>query len=215
MKAFLIMILVMGGLLHARPEYLYEVEVANSDSLDVVTQKKRMNSFFTDREIDWSKGLFYLFIDKDEVFRLFVYSGGDSLDLFQMPLAKTPRWLNPLGYMEEMRVLKSTANKDVCHQKVKIEESLGEEIFLMGLEHFPMVRKKKQRPHFFADYTYNPSYNKIFYCGYVKRENRLKYFRFIDFRQEENKPQYPLNKFINIFEKLEHYPFIIKLEGCR
>lgn len=215
MKAFLAMILFFGGLLHAKPEYMYEVQVASSDSLDVVVQRNQMNSFFTDGKIDWNGGLFYLFVDKGEVSRLFAYYGGDSLDLYQMPSAGIPRWTNPSEYMEQMQILKTTVEKDRCQQKIGVEKSLGIEFHSMELDAYPMVRVKTQRAHSSFEYDYVPSYNRTFYCGYVKLNGQSKYFRFADFRQEGAELRYPLSKFVPIFEKLDRFPFTVELKGCK
>ena len=214
MKLFFLFILFVFELVCANPESVFEMQTSNTDSLDVVVQKNRMNRFF-DNKIDWSSGSLYLFVDKGEISRLFVFFEGDSVELYQIPFASVPRWINPSGYTEQMQNLKTTARKNQCQQKIEVEKKLGVVLLSMNLDSYPMVRVKSQHSYSFYRYKYVPSYNKTFYCGYVKREGQSRYFRFTDFRQEGVELQYPLNKFVAIFEKLEQYPFTVELEGCQ
>lgn len=214
MKLFFLFILFVLELVCANPESVFEMQTSNTDSLDVVVQKNRMNRFF-DNKIDWSSGSLYLFVDMDEISRLFIFLDVDSVELYQIPFASVPRWINPSGYMEQMQNLKNTFKKGLCQKKIGIEKSLGDELLSIDLDGYPMAREKLQNLYWIYSYKYVPSYNKTFYCGYVKREGQSRYFRFTDFRQEGVELQYPLNKFVAIFEKLEQYPFTVELEGCK
>ena len=214
MKLFFLFILFVFELVCANPESVFEMQTSNTDSTDVIAQKNRINRFF-DNRIDWNSGYLYVFVDKDEISRLFIFLDGDRVELYQIPSASVSRWINPSGYTEQMQNLKTTARKNQCQQKIEVEKKLGVELLSMDLDSYPMVRAKSQPSYSFYRYKYAPSYNKTFYCGYVKREGQSRYFRFTDFRQEGVELQYPLNKFVAIFEKLEQYPFTVELEGCK
>ncbi|MBR4784500.1 MAG: hypothetical protein IK012_04510 [Fibrobacter sp.] len=214
MKLFFLFFLFVVELACANPKSVFEIQTFNTDSMDVVAQKNRINRFF-DNKIDWNRGKLYVFVDKDEISRLVVFLEGDSVELYQIPSARVSRWMNPSGYLEQMQNLKKMVKKHRCQQKIEIEKTLGVELLSMDLDSYPMVRAKEQNSYSFYRYKYVPSYNKAFYCGYVKREGQSRYFRFTDFRQEGAELQYPLNKFVAIFEKLEQYPFTVELEGCK
>ena len=215
MILLLILISILYGLLFANPQYLYEAHVANTDSLDVVTQKNRMNSFFKDYRIDWNAGNLYLFIDNNKTFRLFIYDGGDKVDLYQLPLTNNSHWHNLSDYMDKMRELERTVNRAQCRRSVSIDEFLINEIISLKLDSYPIVNFKKQNDFSPYKYRYVPTNNKLYYCGYVKQNGTPKYFRFVDFRQDGLELRYPLNKFIVLFEKLEQYPFSFELETCK
>lgn len=214
MKLFFLFTLFVLEFVYANPESVFETQISHTDSMDVVAQKNRINKFF-DNKIDWNSGYLYIFVDKDEISRLFIFFDEDRVELYQIPSVSVPRWINPSEYMKQKQNLKTTARKKQCQQKIEVEKKLGVELFAMNLDGYPMVRAKKQNSYSLYRYKYAPSYDKTFYCGFVKREGQSKYFRFTDFRQEGVELQYPLNKFVAIFEKLEQYPFNVKLEGCK
>ena len=99
--------------------------------------------------------------------------------------------------------------------RIPIDELLINQILSLKLDSYPIVNIKKQNDFSSYKYRYVPTNNKLYYRGYVKRNGTLKYFRFVDFRQEGLELQYPLNKFIVLFEKLEQYPFSLELENCK
>lgn len=214
MKLFFLFTLFVLEFVYANPESVFETQISHTDSMDVVAQKNRINKFF-DNKIDWNSGYLYIFVDKNEISRLFIFFDEDRVELYQIPSVSVPRWINPSEYMKQMQNLKTTARKKQCQQKIEVAKKLGIELLSMNLDSYPMVRTKKQNPHSLYRYKYTPSYNKALYCGYVKREGQSRYFRFTDFRQEGVELQYPLNKFVAVFEKLEQYPFTVELEGCK
>jgi hypothetical protein len=207
-KLFFLFTLFVLEFVYANPESVFETQISHTDSMDVVAQKNRINKFF-DNKIDWNSGYLYIFVDKDEISRLFIFFDEDRVELYQIPSVSVPRWINPSEYMKQKQNLKTTARKKQCQQKIEVEKKLGVELFAMNLDGYPMVRAKKQNSYSLYRYKYAPSYDKTFYCGFVKRGGLSRYFRFTDFRQEDVELRFPLNKFVAIFEKLEQYPFTV------
>lgn len=209
MRLLMLVILVASGLLFANSDYSFKMQTDGSDSLDILVQKNKMDRFFGGM-IDWDDGDLYLFIDKNDILRLFVYFGGDSIALYQIPSPEIHRWLNPSGYMKEMQGRELTIQKDLCRQTIGIDPALVSEIKSLKLEGYPMVYVDvKEKP------LKSPKYDKAFYSGFVKRGLSPIYFRFVDFRQPGMEFRYPMNKFVNLFEKLERNPFSKELDGCK
>lgn len=209
MRLLMLVILVASGLLFANSDYSFKMQTDGTDSLDVLVQKNKMDRFFGGM-IDWDDGDLYLFIDKNDILRLFVYFGGDSIALYQIPAPRIHRWLNPSGYTKEMQSREMTIQKDLCRQVLGVDSALVSEIKSLKIESYPMVYvDEKEKPLKY------PKYDKAYYSGFVRRDYSPIYFRVVDFRQLGMEFRYPLNKFVNLFEKLEHDPFSKELDGCK
>jgi hypothetical protein len=64
-------------------------------------------------------------------------------------------------------------------------------------------------------FYYQEDVDRILYLGYVKQGPHVKYFRFRDFRQENEPLEYPLSTFEALFYKLDQKPFSMILENCK
>lgn len=195
---------------------LYEVTSVKNDVSDIQISKKKMDSFFSNRKIDWNSGKLYLFVEKNGALRLFVAEESGRVLLYQYPNVIGHKWLDPFTYMKESQLQVKNVLNEKCVLEYEIQQNFLEELLSMHLDEYPYIRVMG-RSRSNGVYKYIPVYDgdEVVYYGYTKDVDEIKYFRFVNLKYDSSERRPPLDKFVELFDKLESFPFSEVVEECK
>lgn len=213
MKKIFFSLLLLLGSSFANLDCIFRSEVQKKDTSDIVFRKERMSAVFVNKPIDWNRDGIFLFVEQKKDLRLFIIGNEPIVELFQYPKQKVSKWLNPIKFLKEREEISKRDLDSVCHSQVPSEPSLYGEMLSLSLENYPMIYPAQRRNS--DTFYYQEDVDRILYLGYVKQGPHVKYFRFRDFRQENEPLEYPLSTFEALFYKLDQKPFSMILEKCK
>jgi hypothetical protein len=153
----------------------------------------------------------YIFYEKNGIRRLFFYGENkDVLVMYQYPMQKESKWLNPEKYLEERkRKEQNKINESACRYKFENSEELIKILDSFQLEKNPYIWVRSNKKHDDSLYISKASIG-----GFVKGEI-TEYFYFRDVRNLLNVVPTSFNVYVDMFNFFENKFFKDLLKDCK
>lgn len=153
----------------------------------------------------------YIFYEKNGIRRLFFYSENkDVLVMYQYPMQKESKWLNPEKYLEERkRKEQNKINESACRYKFENSEDLIKILDSFQLEKNPYVWVRSNK-----EYDDTPYISKASIWGFVKGKTS-EYFYFKDVRNLLNVVPTSFKVYVGMFNFFENDLFNDLLKDCK
>lgn len=190
------------------------VDAREIDTLWIHNKQKLMNVFFKENPIDWNQEGTFLFIDDNYLIRLFTFNG-NTVNLYQLPRLKPFLWKAPTDFLKIRDSLFSSISSKNCYTKILDEEKKSLYVADYPLKDVPDIIL--EGPCFYGSYIQKNATiaSERYYFGFQRKNGKLEYFVFRDFRENEMKLNPPLDKIDVLLTELKKNPFSIELEDCQ
>lgn len=203
-KVFLFLLFLFADL------FAFEIECAPVDIDSAFIRLQALNFLKVFPSVELKNGT-YIFYEKNGSRKLFYYGEDkDALVMYQYPMQKESRWLNPKGFLKERNQIEQKKTyESICKYEFENARALIKTLDSFNLNQFPYIWVESNKEMEFPLIIQNSAI-----WGFVKGAS-TEYFYFRDMRDFLEAIPSSFNVYVDMFNFFETGSFQGLLKDCK